>query len=82
MNQELNDIQRDLKKKTNNEETSRLWKNFTNYAEYTDLKDLYNKVVPDISRFEDSLIDLSREANKTQEIVRRFDEVLSEKASK
>eukprot|EP00347_Sterkiella_histriomuscorum_P015229 403357819 len=82
INLDIQDIYKDLRKKTNNEETSRLWKNFTKYAEYGDLKDLYNKVLPEVSRFEDSLLDLSKEAAKTQEIVRRFDEVMSDKASK
>eukprot|EP00347_Sterkiella_histriomuscorum_P014789 403359519 len=82
INLDIQDIYKDLRKKTNNEETSRLWKNFTKYAEYGDLKDLYNKVLPEVSRFEDLLLDLSKESAKTQEIVRRFDEVMSDKASK
>jgi hypothetical protein len=43
---EVYEIKSELKSKTYNDETLRIWKHFNNYAEYTDLKDLYNKVLP------------------------------------
>ena len=79
---DIMDINYELKQKTSNEETVKVWKNFQNYAEYNDLKDLYQKVIPQVSRFEDTLMDLEREMRKTQEIIRRFDEIVSEKSSK
>ncbi|CDW74827.1 UNKNOWN [Stylonychia lemnae] len=75
-------LSQEVKQRTTQEETSRLWKNFQTYAEYNDLKELYNKVVPEVQKFEESLLDLNRECRKTQEIVRRFDEVILDKASK
>lgn len=82
VNVELLEIRQDLKLKTYNEETIRVWKHFSKYAEYTDLRDLYSKVLPQISKFEDKLLDLSREQAKVTEIIRRFDEIMSDKASK
>lgn len=64
------------------EETERLWQNFERYALYEDLKDLYSKTVPEIQRFEDRLIRFALEVEQAQIIVRRFDEVLNEKASR
>jgi hypothetical protein len=39
-------------------------------------------VIPEIRKFEDKLVDYNKDLQKTNEIVRRFDEVLGEKASK
>ena len=46
------------------------------------MKDLYNKTIPEIKKFEDLLVELTNENKKTQEIVARFDIVMTEKASK
>ena len=66
---ELHALKADLKLKTYNEETLRIWKNFNNYAEYNDLKDLYSKTLPELRNFEDKLITLSNDYAKTQTIV-------------
>ena len=79
---ETTNIRNELKKKTSNEETLRVWKKFDDYAEYRDLKDLYGKVMPQLRKFEDALVSQTSENMKVQAIVGRFDEVLSEKASK
>jgi len=34
----------------------RIWKHFQRFAEYEDLKDLYQKVVPEIAKFEQKMI--------------------------
>ena len=34
-----------------------IWKNFQRFAEYEDLRGLYQKVVPEISKFEGRIID-------------------------
>eukprot|EP00347_Sterkiella_histriomuscorum_P012456 403368505 len=82
INIDIHEIKKDLKLKTYTEETLRIWNNFQNYAEYSDLKDLYQKVLPELSKFEDKVQELTTDCEKVSEIVRRFDEVLSEKASK
>lgn len=80
--QEMESLRSDVKLKTYNEETLRIWKNFQNYAEYTDLKDLYAKTLPELRKFEDRLQVFQAEQLKTQTIIARFDEVLGDKASK
>lgn len=35
----------------------RIWKAFQRYAEYSDLKELYQLCIPEISKFEERLID-------------------------
>ena len=79
---EIQEAKGELKQKTNMEETVRLWKRFQQYAEYGDLKDLYQKVMPQLRGFEERLMEAQRENTKFQEILRRFDEVLTDKASK
>lgn len=54
---EIAEINTVLKSKTGNDETIKIWKNFNKYAEYSDLKDLYNKVFPEIRKFEERLIE-------------------------
>ena len=35
----------------------KIWRNFQRFAEYEDLKYLYSKVIPEISKFEGRIID-------------------------
>ena len=49
---------------------------------YDDLKDLYAKTMPEIKKFEDKIINFSISLEKTDIIMRRFDEIMTEKASK
>ena len=49
---------------------------------YNDLKSLYNRVIPAIKGFEENMITLEKDMSTSKEIVRRFDEILIEKASK
>lgn len=49
---------------------------------YEDLKDLYMKTVPEIFKFEQKIEEHRRDIQKQAEVLRRFDELLSEKASK
>lgn len=71
-----------LKEKVDFEELGKVWKNFEKFAMYDDLKDLYMKTVPEIFRFEGKIEEFKRDIEKQNEILLRFDEVLSEKASK
>ena len=59
-----------------------IWSNFNRYARFDDFKELYNKCIPEIRKFENKIIEFIQEIEKTQIIIRRFDEMLSEKASK
>ena len=56
--------------------------NFKNYSSFDDMKDLYNKTIPQLKQFEQDLHKQEIERRKTEEIILRFDEVISSKASK
>ena len=55
---------------------------FDNYCSYSHLKDLYNKVIPSIQGFEGNIKEFNLEMEQHKEMIQRFDEVLSSKASK
>ena len=59
-----------------------IWDNFQRYAFYDDLKDLYTKTMPELNRYEERIIEFNLELEKLQIILRRFDEIMSEKSSK
>jgi NAD+--asparagine ADP-ribosyltransferase len=71
-----------LKLKVDVEEGQRLWNNFERYAMYDDLKELYMKTVPEIFKFEQKIEEHRTDLVKQNEILRRFDEVIADKASK
>ena len=48
----------------------------------TDLKDLYQKCIPQIQKFEKRIIESDLEVRKMQQIVARYDEILSSKANR
>ena len=52
------------------------------YCKYTDLKELYDKVIPPIQSFEESMDSLEKDMMTNKQIIMRFDEVLTQKASK
>ena len=65
-----------------NSEGVKLWKNFDHFAVYEDMKDLYQKTIPQISKFDDKLNSFKVELNQEKEIMRRFDEILCTKATR
>ena len=79
---EFRAFERKLMGKVDVEEVRRIWDNFANYALYDDLKDLYAKTMPEIKKFEDRIIQFSLDLEKIDIIMRRFDEIMTEKASK
>ena len=71
-----------LKDKANVSEVQQVWQNFSKYAVYQDFKDLYTRTVPEVKKFEEKMIKHDVDMQKTLAIVRRFDEVVTEKANK
>ena len=59
-----------------------MWQNFSKYALYQDYKDLYTRTVPEVKKFEEKMIKHDVDMQKTLAMVRRFDEVVTEKANK
>ena len=60
----------------------KLWDHFKDYATFEDFKDLYDRCLPQIQRFEKRLVDFDLNNARMHEIVRSFDENISTKASK
>lgn len=56
---ELDDQNLQLAKKLTIKDGERLWRHFQRFSEYDDLKDLYAKCIPQLSNFENKLIDYS-----------------------
>lgn len=79
---ELKKLWEELALKTPIEEAGKLWRHFKNFAEYKDLKSLYNKVVPEIDKHQTHMEEHRDEIRRFGEIMLRFDEVMSDKASK
>lgn len=52
------------------------------FATCSDLKDLYEKVVPQLSCFQTSMEQFSKEHKQFEEMVKRYDEVIAQKANK
>jgi hypothetical protein len=71
-----------LQDKATVEETQQIWDHFNKFAFYEDLKDLYNRTLPELARFEERLIKFNSHLEKNDIILRRFDEIISEKSSK
>jgi hypothetical protein len=71
-----------LLRKTDNVETQRVWEEFKKYSSYDDLKDLYNKVMPTLKNYEQKMMVMGNEYEQSKEMIRRYDEILSEKANK
>jgi len=63
-------------------EGRRIYEEFRKYATYKDLKELHNRVIPEISKFEDKLLKFLTEMEKFKLIIAKFDEHLLTKASK
>eukprot|EP00347_Sterkiella_histriomuscorum_P005859 403355004 len=89
INRDFQHIQDDLKyldeqvqNTVDREEGDKIWNHFKRFCKFDDMKDLYQKTVPEIQKFEQKLIDFTQDMEKNQFIVRRFDEIISDKASK
>lgn len=55
---------------------------FKDYARYTELEELYKKVVPPIATFQNQLSAYHTEQEKNRVLIQRFDEVLTNKVNK
>ncbi len=79
---EIKRLHEELSMKAPIEEIGKVWRNFQTFAEYKDFKALYNKVIPEMAKHEAHMQDHKDEISKFGEIVQRFDEIISNKASK
>ena len=59
-----------------------LWKHFERFSLYDDLKTLYSKVIPEIAKFEQKIINFNTAIEKNHLIIREFDNSMSQKVNK
>ena len=78
----LNQIDMKLDDKIELSDLKPLWKNFERFSLYSDFRELYNKVLPEINKFETRIIQLSENMERNNEIVREFDSLISQKTNK
>lgn len=71
-----------LNEKMNQDQYRRIMDEFTRYAAYDDLRDLYKRFIPEISKFEDKLKQVRDEIAQFHAIIGVFDGSLLERATK
>lgn len=79
INNEISEIHHNGAKKNH---INQLKEEIAKWCMYDDLKNLYSKVIPSIHSFEENMIVLEKDIEVYKQIVKRFDELLMEKASK
>ena len=50
-------IDKEMGQKMDKNDATRIWQHFQRFAEYSDLKDLYSKTIPELAKFEQKIID-------------------------
>jgi hypothetical protein len=79
---EVRRLKEEVQLRATTDEAAKIWRHFTNFAEYKDLKKLYNMVNPEMQKFEENMIEHRNEIKRFNEIITRFDEIISQKSSK
>lgn len=82
LSSEITEYSKDLALKLDKNDATRIWKHFQRFAEYSDLKDLYAKCIPELAKFEQQIINFKDENEKQKMIIEKFDEHLTTKGSK
>lgn len=57
---EIDKMDEKVKSNVSRDEGQKIWRQFQRFAEYEDLKDLYQKVVPPLSEFQEHLDELEK----------------------
>ena len=82
VNQEMDNLITDMQAKLTVSDGKRIWRHFQRFAEYNDLKLLYNKFIPELAKVEYKIYDFTLEMDQAKLIIRRFDETMAHKAEK
>ena len=76
LNNDIDDVLKECNKKLAMTDGKRIWRHFQRFAEYEDLRDLYKKCIPEISKFESKILDFDDDLQKCRLVLRNFDEIL------
>ena len=82
VNKEMDKMITEMQKKLSAQDGKRIWRHFQRFAEYNDLKLLYNKFMPELVKVEQKIMDFTLEVDQAKMIIRRFDETMTHKADK
>jgi hypothetical protein len=76
------EIRIELATKLDRNDGKKIWDQFQRFCEYSDLKELYSKCIPELAKFEAKMVDHQTGYQRMEDIIARFDKLLTEKASK
>eukprot|EP00347_Sterkiella_histriomuscorum_P000145 403376999 len=79
---DIHNVKRAIEKKANEEDLKETQKSLNHFSEKSDFIDLQKKVLPKIEDFEQKLTQFTNQSEIHDQIIRRYDEVISDKASK
>ena len=74
---ELTVNNKELNLKPDKEDLQEIWEHFERFALYEDLKSLNTKVLPEIAKFEQKIINFDGDLEKKSLMIRQFDQTLS-----
>ena len=66
INKEMDIVHKDMFKKLTDQDGKRIWRHFQRFAEYNDLKLLYNKMLPELVKIEKKILDFQHENDQSK----------------
>lgn len=82
IDKEFADLKYMINQKVSKGELKLFQEELLQYCKYKDLKDLYNKVMPSLAKFEKRIQDTRGEFEQCKLMIERMDEIVSHKANK
>lgn len=80
--EKVKDIRDKIHNKAEQRDVTKLASEMRNFASFKDLQELYGKVVPQLSAFEGTMSEFQKGHQQFEEMLQRYDEIISQKASK
>ena len=75
-------MREDVDNRVTKKEGEDIWKNFSNYAVYEDLRAIYQRCIPEIAKFEDKIKLVRDDVAQFTSVILRFDHNILEKVNK
>ena len=82
LGKELTTANKTLNVKMDKNDAKVIWSHLQRFCYYDDLKELNNKFLPELAKFEQTIVDFKQENARMNEALRTFDEALLQKSSK
>ena len=82
LDKELTGAKKDILIKMDKNDAKTIWTHMQRFAYYDDLKDLNDKFLPELAKFESTIIGFKADNEKQCLMMRDFDETLAQKGSK